>query len=619
VIFGDSGPEAASLIRDGIARARAEIGRQGQGCSFPVTTSTGEPRDVAAWIAPVEVDGTPSELIWLHDVTDLRQAEREARAATAAKSTFLATMSHEIRTPMNGVITIAELLSETPLDREQAAMVNIIRQSAEGLIRVINDILDFSKLEANEVQIEWLPFRLAETVDGVCQLLRAKAAEKGLALQLVLPEEDPLPRLGDALRLRQVLLNLLGNAIKFTAQGGVTLSVVADGPDVSFTVSDTGIGIPPERLDALFQPYRQAGPGTARTHGGTGLGLSISNALVQLMGGAPIAVVSQPGQGSRFGFHLELPPVPAAEAAPAAESPSGLPGRWCKPDRAVAERHGAVVLCAEDNAINRDVLARVLDRLGFCHDVTEDGQQALACLDRSRHGLLLTDGHMPNLDGWGLTREIRGAERPPGVARLPVVMLTANAVWEMQEIARDCDIDSCLTKPLRLDQLESTLLALLPVLGRLRTRADAAADSAADLPANDVPALEMSARERQAVELPALDLAALVGLVGDSPDDLAAVLADFQRSAAELGVQIRRAETAGDSVALARHAHSLKGAASTAGAARLADCAAALEQAAKQAARAAVLADAGGAVYGELAKLPGDIDRALAHHRAVTP
>jgi PAS domain S-box-containing protein len=586
---GDTG----EILHAAVKRAQSEIGQHGQGHAFSLTTADGAERDVAAWGARVDFEGAPSELIWLHDMTEQRRAERAAQAATAAKSAFLATMSHEIRTPMNGVVAIADLLADTALDAEQLQMIDIIRSSADGLIRVINDILDFSKLEANQLQIERVAFRLDELLTGVVQLLSAKAQEKGLALVIAGLDFGGPCRIGDPLRLRQILLNLVGNAIKFTATGQVTLAVEADAERVALRVIDTGIGIPQDKIADLFTPYHQVRADTARHYGGTGLGLSICDNLISLMGGR-LTVTSEVGRGSCFCVALDLP-ISAEHAVAAAVPPVIGPRSWRAAPRDVAAAQGGVVLCVEDNAVNRNVLARVLDRLGICHEMAEDGVAALAALDRARHGAVLTDGHMPRMDGWALTEAIRAEEAAHGLARLPVLMVTANALHEIEDRAFVSGVDDFLTKPLRRDELEGKLLRAVPGLARLRMPADTPAAPPPPQPA-------------------ALDIAVLVDLVGGDAAELRIMLDEFAASVREEHAGIRAAAAAGNAARLAGHAHALKGASRYAGAVALAALCDTLELRSKAGVAPVALETELAELDAAIARLPGEMREALDRH-----
>jgi signal transduction histidine kinase/CheY-like chemotaxis protein/HPt (histidine-containing phosphotransfer) domain-containing protein len=524
-----------------------------------------------------------------------RLSAERSEAAIAAKSDFLATMSHEIRTPMNGVATIADLLAESQISAEQLKMVNIIRQSARWLIRVINDILDFSKLEARQLHIESVPFMLDEVILSSCEVLAAKAREKGLALRVEGKDLPGICRIGDPLRLRQILLNLLGNAVKFTATGSVTLILRARTEAISLSIVDTGIGIPADKIDSLFQPYNQLRADAARSYGGTGLGLSITRNLISLMSGA-LEVTSELGHGSSFTASLPMP-SDVASLSKAAQRAAGFALRWQKPDLAKAAVRGAVVLCAEDNAINREVLGRVLDRLGFNHEMAEDGGAALALLDRARHGVVLTDAQMPQLDGWALAEAIRREEAAEGLARLPVVMLTANALSESDSRISAVGIDAVLTKPLDMGALEATLIAAAEALGTLRI---AAAQEAAAPPAP--PAKPPG---------PELDLDVLVDLVGDDPETISEMLNDFLASVIAQHGEVRAALASRDLSSLARHAHAMKGASRYAGAKHLAGICERIEKGANAGAAPPALAGDLASLDAAVERLPGDIAVAL--------
>jgi len=500
-----------------------------------------------------------STIVWVYDVTEMRNAYVEAERAARHQSAFLATMSHEIRTPMNGISTIADLLAETPLDADQRRMVGTIRTSSEALLAIIDAVLDVSKIEAGRLEIEEAPFAPAAVARGVADLLRPRAEEKGLHLFVRVAEAVPPWVAGDGNRVRQILINLIGNAVKFTDRGFLRLGVsAAPAGGLRFEVEDSGIGITGEQRLRLFSPFVQADASIARRFGGSGLGLSICRGLVELMGGA-IGVESQPGEGSLFWFEV---PLPACDA-PQAEAGAGAPvaGPWAVPDRGDAEAAGAVVLCAEDNATNRYVLERVLTRLGIVFDMAADGVEALERLRFGVHGLVLSDLHMPRLDGYALTRAIRSAEAEAGRAeRLPILALSADGVRGAVERSLAAGMDGHLVKPIRLEELNAALLRHLPAAGRLRT-----------------PLADPSSKEPPPV-VAALDLSLLRDLIGDDPDALRDALEDFRRTAAAL-VQVIERDT--DSLEeRGTAAHSLKSSARCVGAHDLSRHAEAFEEAA---------------------------------------
>ena len=406
---------------------------------------------------------------------ELREANVRLEEISQLKSDFLANMSHELRTPMNAIIGFSELLSETPLAEEQLDYTRTISQSAASLLSLINDILDLAKIEAGKLELERLPFDLAEVVDNVAAMFKIPAREKGVVFTCKIDSRIPKRVMGDSNRLRQVLINLSGNAMKFTEQGGIDILVdyerEAAGQIVSrFSVRDSGIGIPADRVEAIFEKFTQADGSTTRKYGGTGLGLAICLQLVELMGGR-LAVESEVGKGSTFYFVIPLEEAPAEIISLKEHKAAGR-------EKAAS---GGRILLVEDNAVNQRLASILITREGYEVEVASDGAESLEHLRHQAFDLVLMDVQMPNMDGMEATRRIREIEADPALRQdyvglralkepLGIIGLTAHARKEDETACYDSGMNGFLTKPIIKAKLAMILSEMMPRISCLENK-----------------------------------------------------------------------------------------------------------------------------------------------------
>jgi len=406
--------------------------------------------DFLALVRDVTERKRSDEMLW--------KAKEEAEAAAKAKSEFLANMSHEIRTPMNGVLGMTELLLAGALSEEQRQYAQTIRASADSLLVILNDILDISKVEAGKLELKTLDFNLDMLREEFESSMRAVAEHKGLSLFCSVDPDVPRCLRGDPGRLRQIMTNLTGNAVKFTHRGEVrTNASVVEQDDRSvllrFTVRDTGIGIPADKLGTLFEKFTQVDASSTRQFSGTGLGLAISRQFAELMGGS-IGVTSEEGNGSEFWFTVRLEKQPEGACRDEVH-------RHAAATAPRVERRGVRVLLAEDNAVNRKVALGMLKKLGFTADSVADGEQVLSALSERTYDLVLMDCQMPVMDGYEAARRIRALEKPGG-KRIPVVAMTAYAMSGDRERCIEAGMDDYLAKPISIEALSAALASWLP-------------------------------------------------------------------------------------------------------------------------------------------------------------
>lgn len=399
-------------------------------------------------------DGQPMHMEVAADVTE-RNALAAANIGNEARREFLARMSHELRTPMNGVLGMTHLALAANPPAEQREYLKKIQASASLLLGIINDILDFSRIEAGKMTLEHQPFNLRETFATAAQLIQPTANAKGISLAIAVSPEVPEFAVGDSVRIMQVLLNLLGNAVKFTTVGEVSFAAHSqESPQgklrLECSVRDSGIGIAPEQIDGLFTPFAQADPSVARRFGGTGLGLSITRMLVELMGGK-ISVTSEQGVGSTFSFHLELEPLSGKQPEDVRLSPC-LPVHGFK---------GKKILVVEDNAINQEIITALLQGMEISVDLAEDGEQGAAAFMRKDYDLIFMDIRMPVMDGFEATRRIRESGKHDAT-KVTIIAMTANAMTEDKKACFSAGMDGHISKPIIIEELNAVLARYLP-------------------------------------------------------------------------------------------------------------------------------------------------------------
>jgi PAS domain S-box-containing protein len=558
--------------------------------------------------------GRPTHMLGIsEDVTVARERERqirrlnqelEARAAEVerlnkAKSEFLATMSHEIRTPMNGMLGMLELLSLRDLDDHSRDTLNVVRQSGQSLLRIIDDVLDFSKIEAGKLELRPEVASVESILRDIRHVHAAAASRKNLVITASIDPALSRASLVDPVRLRQVLNNFVSNAVKFTPEGEVRMQLEVidqqeEAQSLRFTVADSGVGISQEEQERLFSPFVQVGAARAGASGGTGLGLVISRRLIELMGGT-VELRSAPGQGTSVSFRVDLATalpelLPEGMAHQSAQMRETLARTRSAPDVQTAQREGTLVLVVDDHPTNRALLAQQLNVLGYACELAQNGLEALDAWRSGRFALVLTDCHMPGMDGYQLARNIRSEESAGGAPRLlPIIACTAMAFPEEIQKCLEAGMNDCVIKPVSLGAMRDKLAQWLP------------------LPSTDEPAQPQRQQEPAVGQAgTAIDRAFIVETWGCSPARVDAILKSYASSVAEDHRALRDAVAGGDLQEVAGVAHRLVGASKMVGAHALAEACALINSVSREG-RADALAGSMEAFEAEYARMRAEL------------